>query len=335
MLSMQKDYRTTAPIRHHRVPNLHAIEVFAIAARYGTFTEAARALGVTQSAVSRQVQQVEKSLGIRLFVRSKRGLELTAEGAALRPVIDEVLARLENTCDGLRKVTQVLTLRMPPTIATRWFLPLLPTLCAVLPDVDVRITTFDSKTGRQLIATGQPNFEEDDVDAAILLGRGDWGEVESIALMPELLTPVCSPARACQLSAPADLGVVPLLHCESIVGWTQWLDAAGVKGIATHRGQTFDTLEFALSAATRGQGVALGDLNLVGESIRDGVLVAPFDLVLDQGFSYHLVYPANRCNMPKIRAFREWLVSAAVAGRVLPEAWRIRSVRSRLNGQEQ
>jgi LysR family glycine cleavage system transcriptional activator len=301
-VSMQKTYGITGPDFRRRLPNLHSIEVFALAARYGTFSDAGRALGVTQSAISRQIQQIESALGVSLFVRHKRGLKLTPEGAALRPVVDEVLSRLENVCDGLRKVSQVLTLRMPPTLTTRWFLPLLPSLRGVLPDVDVRVTTYDAR---------EPRFGEDDIDAAILQGRGTWPDVESIPLMPELLTPVCSPARARELNRPADLAKMPLLHCDPLPAWSRWLDLAGVKGIAAHRGQRFDTLELALSAATRGQGVALGDLNLVREGIRDGVLVAPFDLVLDQGVSYYLVYPSSRSNLPKIRALREWLESAS------------------------
>ncbi len=299
---MQKTYGSAGPEFRRCLPNLHSIEVFAVAARYGTFSDAARALGVTQSAISRQIQQIESALGISLFVRHKRGLKLTPEGAALRPVVDEVFSRLENVCYGLRKGSQVLTLRMPPTITTRWFLPLLPSLRVVLPDVDVRITTYDAHETR---------FGEDDIDAAILHGRGTWPGVESIPLMPELLTPVCSPAHARELNWPADLAKMPLLHCDPLAGWSQWLDLAGVKDIVPHRGQTFDTLELSLAAATRGQGVALGDLNLVREEIRDGVLVAPFDLVLDQGVSYYLVYPASRSNLPKIRALREWLESAS------------------------
>ena len=271
-----------------------------MAARCGTFSDAARAIGLTQSAISRQVQHVERNLGTALFVRHKRGLRLTSEGLSLLPVVQDALERLTSACDSLRSATQVVT--MPPTLATRWFLPLLPTLRAVLPDVDVRVTTYDSR---------EPHFVDTDIDAAIVQGRGDWPDVEPVRLMSELLTPVCSPALAAQLSGPADLARLPLLHCEPFQGWTRWLDAAGVSRIASHRGQTFDTLDLALSAATRGQGVALGDLNLVRESLRDGVLVAPFEHVLDQGVAYYLVYPPNRARLPKIRALREWLVAAA------------------------
>ena len=307
---MLMDHGSDLPSFHRRLPHLHALEVFVIAARCGTFSRAARELCVTQSAISRQIQQIEDHLGTTLFVRHKRGLRLTPEGEALRPVVEDALARLSSICDTLRTAGQVLTLRMPPTLATRWFLPLLPQLRAVLPDVDVRVTTYDS---------WEPSFEVNDVDAAIVQGRGDWPHVEAIRLMPELLTPVCSPALARRLTKPADIETMPLLHCHPLHAWSRWLDAAGLSRIASARGQSFDTLELALSAATRGQGVALGDLNLIRESLQDGVLVAPFDLVLDQGISYFLVYPPHRGHLPKIRALRDWLVGG-VPGLALPSS---------------
>jgi LysR family glycine cleavage system transcriptional activator len=302
MVSMRMEHTSSAPGFYRRIPHLLAIEVFAMAARAGSFSGAARELKITQSAVSRQVQQLERSLGATLFVRHKGGLRLTSDGEAILPVVDEVFGRLAKVCDSVRNASQVLTLRMPPTLATRWFLPLLPSLRGPLTDVDVRITTYDA---------WQPRFEDNDIDAAIVQGRGDWPNVEVTRLMPELLTPVCSPALAQKLSIPADLATLRLLHCDPLAAWGRWLDAAGLAGISARRGPTFDTLELALSAATRGQGVALGDLNLVRESIRDGILVAPFERVLDQGIAYYLVYPPHRAHLPKIRALREWLLHAA------------------------
>jgi DNA-binding transcriptional LysR family regulator len=301
MKSMPRSHASSAPSFPRRLPHLHAFEVFSVAARCGTFSRAARELNVTQSAVSRQIQHIEQNLGATLFVRHKRGLSLTPEGQALRPVVDDTLLRLAGICDTLRTAGQVLTLRMPPTLAGRWFLRLLPLLHQMLPEVDVRVTTYDS---------WNPIFDDNDVDAAIVYGRGDWPELEAIRLMPEILTPVCSPALARELVEPADIAKYPLLHCNPLDSWSRWLNLAGLGRIASHRGQTFDTLELALSAATRGQGIALGDLNLIRESLADGILVAPFDLVLDQGVSYYLLYPPHRRQLPKIQALRESLVAA-------------------------
>ena len=302
MRSMHIDHVSTGTGLPYRMPPLYGLRVFAAAARCGTFSRAAKELLVTQSAISRQVQQLEEHLGLALFVRHKNGLRLTPEAEALLPVVEDAFARLMRTCDGLRNAGQVLTLRMPPTLAIRWFLPRLPLLRTVMPDVDVRVTTSDGRAAR---------FEDSDVDAAIMYGRGDWPDVECVRLMSERLTPVCSPELAKSLSVPADLKGMHLLQCHPVQAWNRWLDAAGVSWIASHHAQTFDTLEFALSAATRSNGVALGDLNLLKESLSDGVLVAPFDCVLDQGISYFLIYPPQRASLPKIRALREWLTAAA------------------------
>ena len=94
----------------------------------------------------------------------------------------------------------------------------------------------------------------------------------------------------------------------------RWLHAARVDNKEARRGQTFDTLELALAAATRGQGVAIGDLNLVRESLRDGILVAPFKQTIERGLSYYLVYPPDRAEQPKIKILREWLTTAARLG---------------------
>ena len=300
MVSMRNFHTMLTLSFQRRLPPLHALEVFAVASRCGSFSKAAKELFVTQGAVSRQIQQLEDFLGVGLFIRHRNGLRLTAEAEALLPVVEDAFGRVVRISESLRNTGQVITLRMPPTLAARWFLPRLPSLRQILPGMDVRLTTYDA---------WEPRFEDNDIDAAILQGRGEWPDVEAVKIMPELLTPVCSPEIATQLSTPLDLAKMPLLHCDPISGWARWFDVAGFGAIPSHRGQTFDTLELALSAATRGQGIALGDLNLIRESIADKVLVAPFDTVLDQGVSYFLVYPRQRAQLPKIKELRNWLTA--------------------------
>lgn len=304
MDSMQISHGSAVSGFRRRLPPLYSLEVFAVAARCGSFSKAALELFVTQGAVSRQIQQLEQHLAVQLFVRHRSGLKLTAEGKALLPVVEDAFGRVARICESLRNTGSVMTLRMPPTLAARWFLPRLPLLRHIMPDIDVRLTTYDA---------WEPKFEDNDIDAAILQGRGDWPDVEAVKIMPELLTPVCSPELAATLSSPLDLANSPLLHCDPTWGWSRWLERAGVGHIPSHRGQTFDTLELALSAATRGQGVALGDLNLVKESLADGILVAPFETLLDQGVAYYLVYPPQRSHLPKIRALSEWLIGSTAS----------------------
>lgn len=290
---------------HRRLPPLHAATVFAVAAASRSFSRAAEQLFVTQGAVSRQIQQLEAFLGCPLFVRSKQGLKLTPEGEALLPVVHVTLGRLADACDELRTVGHVMVLRMPPTFAARWFLPRLPELRALMPDVDVRITTHDA---------WEPAFDRSDVDAAVVRGIGQWPGVDAILLMQEVQAPVCSPALAAQLGTPADLLKLPLLHTDPLDAWERWLQVNGVPTRHARRGQTFDTLELALAAATRGQGVAISDLILAEESLRDGVLVRPFQGTIEQGVGYYLVYPPARASQPKIRSLREWMLAGTLRG---------------------
>lgn len=301
MVSMSFDHRSGKP-KPERMPPLHTLEVFVVAARCGTFSRAAKELFVTQSAVSRQIQLLEEHFGVSLFIRHKTGLRMTPEAEMLLPVLSDAFGQIQRVCANLLNAGQVLTLRMPPTIAGRWFLPLLPSLKTRMPDMDVRVTTYEAWS---------PRFGDQDIDAAIIHGKSNWQDVEAIPLMPELLTPVCSPEMASRLTSVNDLMSMPLLHCHPLQAWQLWLEAAGVAKVPSRRGQSFDTLDLVLSAATRGQGVAMGDINLMRESLRDGVLVAPFDLVLDRGVSYFLIYPTERRHLPKIRLLREWLAETA------------------------
>lgn len=302
MTSIHEMHESTGNPFHRRLPPLHAVTVFAVAAASQSFSRAAEQLFVTQSAVSRQIQQLETFLGCPLFIRHKLGLRLTRAGEALLPVVHATLGRLADACDDLRTVGQVMVLRMPPTFTARWFLPRLPELRALLPSVDIRITTHDA---------WEPAFDRSDVDAAVVRGNGKWPEVEAILLMREVQAPVCSPSVAARLGTPADLLQLPLLHTEPLDAWERWLHASGVSTRHARRGQAFDTLELALAAATRGQGVAISDLILAEESLRDGVLARPFATTIEQGIGYYLVYPPDRAQQPKIRILREWLVESA------------------------
>ena len=302
MTHIREMHESTGNPFHRRLPPMHAVTVFAVAAASRSFSRAAEQLFVTQGAVSRQIQQLEAFLGCPLFIRHKLGLRLTHEGEELLPVVHATLRRLADTCDDLRTVGQVMVLRMPPTFTARWFLPRLPELRGLLPGIDVRITTHDA---------WEPAFERSDVDAAVVRGKGQWPGVEAILLMREVQAPVCSPTLAAQLQTPDDLLRLPLLHTDPLDAWERWLQASSVSTRHARRGQAFDTLELALAAATRGQGVAISDLILAEESLRDGVLAQPFATTIEQGIGYYLVYPPDRAQQPKIRILREWLTRSA------------------------
>jgi LysR family glycine cleavage system transcriptional activator len=283
-----------------RLPPLYALQAFAAAAAHGSFTGAATHMHLTQSAVSRQVQLLEAFYGCPLFVRQARGLALTAEGAQLLPSVEEAFRMLGHASARLVQSAGILTVQLPPTLAVRWFLPRLPRLREALPGVDVRLGTHWAEV---------PDFSRSDVDAIIAHGPGGSPNLVEVPLMREHLTPMCAPALLARLRTPADLAGMQLLHpSPHRREWAAWLGGAGAAGVSPRGGQVFDTLDMCLTAAARGQGIAIADPAMLSESLDSGVLAAPFPLQVASGMTYFLTYPAQRATQRKLAAFKAWLL---------------------------
>jgi len=283
------------------LPPLYPLQAFVAAARLGSFTRAADELHLTQSAVSRQILLLEGFFACPLFVRGARGLALTAEGTQLLPAVNAAFDTLTQAAQSLLQARGVLTLQLPPTFASRWFLPRLPQLRAALPELELRIATHWGDA---------PDFSRSDVDAIVAHGPGGWPHLVEVPLMREMLTPVCSPALRTTLRRIDDLAQATLLHPNpQRREWAQWLSQAGATGVRAARGQVFDTVDMAVSAATRGQGVAIADPALLQEALNDGVLVMPFKRRVASGMSYFLTYPTQRAESRKLQAFQAWLAA--------------------------
>jgi DNA-binding transcriptional LysR family regulator len=283
------------------LPPLYALQAFVTAARRGSFTGAAGEMHLTQSAVSRQVALLEQHFGCPLFVRGARALTLTAEGRQLLPAVQAAFETLAQAGDALMQARGVLTLQLPPTFASRWFLPRLPLLRAALPELELRIATHWAVA---------PDFGRPDVDAVIAHGAGGWPNLVELPLMREMLTPLCAPALRSRLRRVDDLAAFTLLHPDpQRREWSQWLTAAGASSVKPRSGQVFDTVDMALSTAVRGQGVAIADPALLHEALADGVLVMPFKRRVASGMSYFLTYPQERAGSRKLAAFQGWLLA--------------------------
>ena len=287
-----------------RLPPLNPLQAFEAAARHMNITRAADELGVTQSAVSRQVRFLEERLGVRLFVRSKRGIVLTGEGEdlfgsarAALDMIEEATARIT------RHARPVLRVRAYIAFAMRWLIPRLPAFTEMHPDCEVRLTT-----------SMQPvNFDRDDVDLAILWGEGGWPHLKVDRLMRNVVTPVCSP-RLIQngLRRPEDLSRQNLLHSMPRPDdWQEWLRRAGVAEIAIMRGQVFENSAMAYQAAIEGMGVAIGQVCMVAEDLARGRLVQPFALMAELPQSYYLVSPRDGRETTHGKIFRDWIMREA------------------------
>jgi LysR family transcriptional regulator, glycine cleavage system transcriptional activator len=291
-----------------RLPSLNGLRAFEAAARHLSFTNAASELNVTQTAISHQIKRLEQELGIRLFVRQNRALALTPEAKGYLPGVHAAFNDLRVATERLlrRENDHILTISTLASLAAKWLLPRLSAFQEAHPGIDVRITT----------STALVDFKNDDVDAAIRYGRGQWPGLRADWLTADRLFPVCSPALLTgnrPLRSPEDLADHVLLHTSGGTGddWRLWLTAAGLPAqLSRHPGITFDLNFMTVQAAIDGIGVAIGRTSYVESDIAKGRLVVPFKITLPADAGFYLVSPEARADSPKLSAFRQWLVAS-------------------------
>ncbi len=291
-----------------RLPPFAAMRAFEAAARFSNFKLAAAELDVSPSAISHQVKALESHLGVRLFNRGDRGMRLTETGQnyliGLRKGFDQLEAATLQVVE--RNMHGVISLLLYPTFAARWLIPRLSSFERAYPGIEVR-----------LISTERPvELSSADVDLAIRHGTGNWPRQRRDFLLSEDLFPVCSPSylETWPIFDPAQLGRHRLIHCRSRPDeWEQWLVAADVDpdehlihGLS--HGLGLDSRMLSLQAALDGLGIAIGRRPLVDDDLAAGRLVAPFETCLTTGDSYYLVCPEHTARLPKVVAFRGWLL---------------------------
>ncbi|WP_311881009.1 MULTISPECIES: transcriptional regulator GcvA [unclassified Pseudomonas] len=291
-----------------RLPSLNGLRAFEAVCRYMSFTKAAEELNVTQTAVSHQIRRLEAELGVPLFLRLNGGLALSEDGQAYLPGVRAAFQALRFSTEQLleSRDKSVLTISTLVSVASKWLLPRLPSFQQAFPAIDVRISA----------ATELVDFRKRAIDAAIRYGRGDWKGLRADFLMSDEVFPVCSPALAKTLCAPADLANHTLLQVSGVTAgdWSAWLRAAGQPPqLAEGPRMTFDLAMMAVQAAVCGQGVCIGRSTYVEDDLRAGRLVAPFGLRLKDELGFYLVTPRETAESKKIVAFRTWLL-ALLAG---------------------
>jgi len=288
-----------------RLPPLKALPAFEEAARLLSFSAAARELNLTHGAISRQMKSLETHLGVRLFRRLNRRIELTDAGAAFLPAARTALDVVEASAARLSAATREgpVVVSCLPTFMMRWLIPRLYDFNARHPAIDVRLSASSAPV----------DFVRDGVDVAIRVGAGPWPEgIEAHAFMNEEIGPVCSPALAKRrkLRRPSDLGQHTLLHTETRAdAWPDWLARNKTTGVDSAKGQRFEHFYFLLEAAVAGLGVAVAPRPLVMEDLKLGRLVAPFGFVRS-GRQYCLLYPAELAGLAKVRTFLSWIDKA-------------------------
>lgn len=288
-------------IRH--APSLQALQALVEVARRGSFTSAAQTLCLTQSAVSRQIQQLESHFNVALFIRSSRSLSLTAEGEQVLASARSILEQLKSLEERLAPQKRPFRIRMHVSLAVRWLLPKLSDFYLRHPEVSLAIETVAT----EVVEPGN------DSDAYILYLPQPSSDPDCLTLFEETLMPVCSPTLAGAPRSVDELLRFALLHRSADrQAWIEWLAANEGKPLEDYRHIPFNLDELALDAAARGLGVAVTDMTLAAESIERGVLVVPFGEPLRTGGVYSLCLQPAAASNPACDVVMAWFANQSI-----------------------
>lgn len=287
----------------HRLPPLTALRSFVVAARYQNFSRAGDELHITHSAISHQMKALERELGVALFRRKSRGVELTEPGRLLAAALQDAFQRIAQGVDDVRGRRQrALTVSVLPAFATHWLIPRLADFERRHPDIEINIRASPLLT----------DFATEEVDLAVRYGGGKWAGVHAVPLADEEVFPVCSP-RFNDGRLPktlAQLARSRLLHTP-LQPWDAWFSALGVTAPSPRRGMTFAETDILLRAAIAGLGIALSRRLLAQPELDSGRLVRPVPDCVRADRSYYVVYPDRAETSPRLLVFRDWLLEQA------------------------
>ena len=294
-------------MKRGRLP-LTALRSFEVAGRLLSFTRAAEELFVSQAAISRQIRELEASLGRPLFERHHRAVVLTPDGEELLDVLTNSFDRIDASLSAIsaREAVQSVTVSVEPTFAALWMVPNLFEFRTLFPDIEVRIES-------------DPRVIEFRANEAVLAIRQSasttvWPRSESRHLIDTALVPVVAPSlltTGTALLKPEDIQQFELLHEENRSAWADWFRLAGAAADSWDRGPMLADGALVLQSALRGHGVGLGDVYFIEEDVLAGRLVQPFDTQLPYG-AYYLVARSFKALPPPARALADWLLGRFV-----------------------
>lgn len=295
------------------LPGTRALRTFEAAARHLNFTRAADEVGLTPAAVSYQIKEIEDQLGVALFSRTSRSIQLTPAGAVLFEAAANALATLQRAAGRARRLgrdSNQLRVTVGARFATHWLLPRLPAFKVAHPEVDL---TFD-------ITDQVRDFDVDDVDVAIRFGAGKYAGTQSHRLFDAVVAPICSPKlleSGARFEEPRDLFRHTLCHVDCKTdgmvwpNWRMWMEGAGIHDFDDSRCVAFADSSHVVQAIIDGNAVGLVELAMIAGDLAQGRLVKVFDLgiALAPGYAYHLVYPDSSSDDSRVATFREWMLA--------------------------
>ena len=282
---------------------LNPLRAFAIASRHKTFTAAAEYMGISQVAISRQIGILEGYLGIQLFERGARSVKLTEEGRQFGLEIAPLFDQLE---DATRKLLSherqsAVDLRIYPTLAHFWLMPMLPSLMSDYPDYTIRLDTKVEPL----------DFRGTQLDVAVQLGDGNWKDAKSRLLFPERIGVVSNPDYAEKmggLSDPNSLAHATILHSKyRRRAWSDWKKSMGVT-VDPRKSLEYETSLLTYGAAINGMGVAVGQVDILQDRISKGQLTLLFDGSYETGASFYVAWPTTKSVSTQTRRFIDWLL---------------------------
>ena len=286
-------------------PPIHLLKAFSTTVRFGSISRAAEALHLTQSAVSKQVQELERATGVPLFERVRKRLSLTPAGrryeAALRPILAQLEAatlELITSGDG----GGALHLSTLPTFGAKWLIPRLPAFQRAQPQIALHFVPY---------VQGY-DFHRPDLDCSILFGDGHWpGAVADYLNGREvMLIAPPAPKGKPQLRRARDVARHRLLQHVSVPNaWSHWLAAHGVEGVNAFAGPQLDQFHSLIRAVSAGMGLALVPRCLVRDDVAAGLVSAPLDDGYTDDLGYWLCYPEAKAHLPPLVGFRSWLLA--------------------------
>ncbi|KIU46983.1 MULTISPECIES: LysR family transcriptional regulator [Pseudomonas] len=293
------------------VPSMAALQCFEAAARHLSFTRAAQELHLTQSAVSKQVAQLEDMLRHHLFLRIRRRLQLTPAGALYLAEVNKILTQVDMSSRYILSYgqqTEVLKVATQPSFGVRWLIPHLKGFGKRYPNIHLDICNEMEPFA----------LLQNTADVVFFYGQGTWPGATCIELFGDEVVPVCAPEllQGHTLTEAGELAERVLLQSTSRPeAWHEWFLEQGLHSANSYHGPRFDTFYMCVGAALSGCGVALVPRYLVEQELAEGKLVIPWPYAMRSSGAYFVAFAEHAAEVPKVRSLVEWIREQATAPR--------------------
>lgn len=285
------------------MPSMMALQCFEAVARHMSVTRAAEELHMTQSAISKQIAQLEALLRNPLFLRVRRRLQLTPAGALYQSEVRTILNQVDMSSRYILTYgseTQVLTIGTQPTFGSRWLIPRLQRFMAAHPDIQVKVRS----------ETRPFDLMQAKIDISFFFGHGTLPGAQCLELFEADVVPVCAPGflRGGRIASLDELSQQTLIQCASRPeAWHDYFSHQQYQSDSSYHGPRFDTFYMCVRAAEGGCGIALTPRLLAEEELQAGKLVIPWGYVQPSDGAYFVAYSEHSAEVPKIKQFVAWV----------------------------